>query len=560
MRAAVFGGWASLALTACIPSTVGTGAVDSSSSESEGDGAVETEGCPVGSLDCPCTPGGGCDPGAACEDGVCREAPGDSGAELEAGDEDPDEGDDASDCTELGCACDGGRQSCDPPLECVAGECVESSCGNGIVEASESCDDGNDVDGDGCDNDCTATEMLSIVAGEAHTCVLIEGGRVRCWGVGDSGRLGYENKDSIGDDETPASAGDVPLPEGRVVELTAGFDFTCARYDDGAVRCWGSNSDGQLGLASSQGSFTAADLADVEPIELGGPAEAIAAGEDHVCARLASGEVRCWGLGNEGRLGLGNSDKVGDNETPASRPALFFGQGLSVLQLAVGGKHGCVLTDDLALRCWGRGWQGQLGYGSGDNVGDNEVPAEAGAVSVIPEGMSAAVDQLALFASGTCVRLSSGEARCWGRRTFGTLGQDVGFDDYGNDPDELPSALSAIEFGASVVSIHAGSMHMCAVLDGGALRCWGRGSQGELGDPNALDFGPSMTPLDVADVALPADVLRVALGGFHSCALVEGGELYCWGFNGSGRLGLATTEGIVGDDEAVTAFGPVTWL
>jgi alpha-tubulin suppressor-like RCC1 family protein len=63
--------------------------------------------------------------------------------------------------------------------------------------------------------------------------------------------LGYGNLQNIGDDEPPSSAGDVDIG-GPVVQLAVGAgEHTCALLADGAIRCWGDNSSGQLGYGNT---------------------------------------------------------------------------------------------------------------------------------------------------------------------------------------------------------------------------------------------------------------------------------------------------------------------
>lgn len=81
-------------------------------------------------------------------------------------------------------------------------------------------------------------KAVRIAAGTSHTCAVLESGAVRCWGDGDWGKLGYGNGNSIGDDEVPASAGDVQVG-GRVVQISAGGSHTCAVLSTGTVKCWG---------------------------------------------------------------------------------------------------------------------------------------------------------------------------------------------------------------------------------------------------------------------------------------------------------------------------------
>jgi alpha-tubulin suppressor-like RCC1 family protein len=139
-------------------------------------------------------------------------------------------------------------------------------------------------------------------AGSHHTCAIVGGGDVRCWGEGEDGRLGYGNVDDIGDTETPASVPPVALG-GKAVAVSAGGAHTCAVLETGAVRCWGYGNDGQLGYGNGDSIGDTETPASVAPVVLGAKAVAISAGAYHSCALLETGRVRCWGYGAEGSLG-----------------------------------------------------------------------------------------------------------------------------------------------------------------------------------------------------------------------------------------------------------------
>ena len=102
----------------------------------------------------------------------------------------------------------------------------------------------------------------------------------------------------------------------------------------------------------------------------------IAAGANHTCALLDTGNVRCWGFGEFGALGYGNTNNIGDNETPASVGDVNVGG--TVIQITVGDFHTCALLSTGNVRCWGVNFSGQLGYGNTVNIGDNEAPFVAG--------------------------------------------------------------------------------------------------------------------------------------------------------------------------------------
>jgi alpha-tubulin suppressor-like RCC1 family protein len=160
---------------------------------------------------------------------------------------------------------------------------------------------------------------VQVAAGAAHTCALLDTGEVRCWGVGNSGALGYGNQNDIGDDEVPASAGAVAVG-GRVIELSSGGTAnTCALLEGGRVRCWGSGAFGQNGYGNTQNIGDDETPASAGDVDVGGPVVQLDSAIFKTCALLDSGRVRCWGNGGFGALGYGNGETIiGDDETPAS--------------------------------------------------------------------------------------------------------------------------------------------------------------------------------------------------------------------------------------------------
>jgi alpha-tubulin suppressor-like RCC1 family protein len=334
----------------------------------------------------------------------------------------------------------------------------------------------------------TGVVATAVAAGTTHSCVLSSALKVRCWGLG--GRLGYGNDTQIGDDEAPSTAGDVPIG-GDVLQLAAGGNHTCARLASGSARCWGFGANAALGYPGTPGTpledigddETPADAGD---IDIGAPISHIAPGLAHTCALLTTGKVRCWGFGGLGRLGYGNTFAIGDDESPASAGDVDIGG--KVVQLAAGWYHNCALLETGGVRCWGAGNRG-LGYGNLDNVGDDEAPAAAGDVGVV-----GTVVQLAAGGEHTCALLDTGTVRCWGWSQYGALG-------YGNeDPILAASAAGEVPLGGRAVKISAGFSHTCAVLEGGTLRCWGRGTDGRLGYGNDRDIGDDETPASAGDV------------------------------------------------------------
>ena len=163
-----------------------------------------------------------------------------------------------------------------------------------------------------------------LTTGSSHSCAILDNGLARCWGRNSQGQLGLGDVDARGDG--PGEMGDnlptVDLGTGRTATaITAGGNFTCALLDNGSLKCWGGNSIGQLGLgdvdARGDGPGEMGD--NLPTIDLGTDrtATAISTGSNHTCAILTNNDVVCWGQNTYSQLGLGSSVTIGDTETPA---------------------------------------------------------------------------------------------------------------------------------------------------------------------------------------------------------------------------------------------------
>jgi alpha-tubulin suppressor-like RCC1 family protein len=392
--------------------------------------------------------------------------------------------------------------------------------------------------------------VVHLAAGAYHTCAILADGSSRCWGWDEYSQLGYSSAGDVGDDESPASAGDLPIPPAR--EIAAGDEHTCALLESGAVRCWGWSDYGQLGAPSDQ-----YDAGLAPDVDLGGPVQQLAAGWTYSCALLENGAVRCWGDGEFGSLGYGTTDVIGDDEAPASAGDVDVGG--PVKQISARFLHTCALLTTGKVRCWGANGSnfsgaegvGALGYGNDEVIGDDETPASAGDVEV-----GGAVQQIAAGGDHTCALLTSGSVRCWGDGRRGPLG-------YGNTrsigDDESPAAAGDVEIGGPVQELAAGMNHTCALLTNGSVRCWGYNGSGQLGYGNTDDIGDDERPVAAGDVPVGGSVREIVAGAWHTCALLTTGAVRCWGDNSFGQLGYGNTSSI-GDDESPAAAGDVPVL
>jgi alpha-tubulin suppressor-like RCC1 family protein len=323
---------------------------------------------------------------------------------------------------------------------------------------------------------------VQITSGYEHACALMDDGSVRCWGAGFRGRLGYGNEADIGFDVLPSQVGSINLG-GVAVQIDAGVDHTCAVMNTGRVRCWGANSYGQLGYGHRNHIGDNESPASAGDVELGARAVSVSAGAYFTCALLEEGNLRCWGRNYNGRLGLGNESTpypgrtkdVGDDELPTDVPLVNVG-GPVVQVYASNNHHACVVLVGGTVRCWGYATNGygRLGYGNDETIGDNEAPADVGDVSV-----GAPVKKVIAGGTHTCALLTSGGVRCWGQGGFNGFPANTHIGD-----DEFPSAYGELLLSAPAVDIVGSIRNTCAILSDDTVTCWGS----DPGVPTGADW------------------------------------------------------------------------
>jgi alpha-tubulin suppressor-like RCC1 family protein len=361
---------------------------------------------------------------------------------------------------------------------------------------------------------------------------MLKDGYVRCWGNNDSGQLGQGSTAFLADKQPF----EVPLVDvgGSVTALAAGQEHTCALLTDGSVRCWGRNSEGELGLGNITAQSTKTPRA-LGALKLGEKAIAISAKAYNTCALLASKAVRCWGPNTNGELGLGDTASWSETKTPDQVGAVALG-GLAQM-VAVGAGHSCALLANGTVRCWGAGIFGELGLGSTANIGDDELPSASGTAGLVgfPSGRTAV--SLTVGQVHSCALMDNGFVQCWGDNSDGALGL-LHFDNIGDD--ELPAAWGQTLVGTAVSTLVSGDLDTCALYAAdGALRCWGYNAFGQLGQ---ADIVHKSVPSQLTAVAFGGGLTaKVVAGGTnHTCVLLSDGQVRCWGNNDAGQLGFGS--------------------
>ncbi len=398
-----------------------------------------------------------------------------------------------------------------------------------------------------------APGVRSIAAGAYHTCALLTTGGVRCWGSNEAGEIG----DGTG--AARALPTDVVGLSQGVRAIGAGLSSSCALAGRDELLCWGVTFVRESRPARSRLPVQISlDARDEDRLDLGG---------NHGCLSTPAGAVRCWGLNDAGQLGLGTGGRR-VNPVPVvgasggilaaaseyahtcvvyfdGRVACFglnngtFGDasttnrqsipmqavpGVTATQVSTGENFSCATTTDGRAMCWGLPYAGQLGSGNVARFDPQPVVGlDDGAVAEVAAGANFACARTTLRPDG-----SGGGVRCWGTNFGGQLGD-------GTFSADRPRAADVEGLTSGVVDLTAGRGHACAVLADGRVYCWGANGYGELGNDGTQ---ASASPVPVA---LFASADRVEAGQFHTCATLRDGSLRCWGRNNTGQLGDGTT-------------------
>lgn len=338
----------------------------------------------------------------------------------------------------------------------------------------------------------------AVAAGSSHACALIDDGSVRCWGLNSQLQLGTAGV--VGSTPTPVVVPGVH----RAVEITAGSDHTCALIDDGTVTCWGQNG-GRLGNGDESAFSPPMPVVGLDGVA------SVSAGDAHTCAVLEDGTARCWGGNSNGQLGNGS---IALSAVPVAVSGLT-----GALSISAGGSHTCAVRASgltRTVRCWGANDLGQLGNGT----------TTASSVPVTVPGLTSTFVGPAAVAAGTvstCALLDDGTARCWGDNRDGQLG---------NGSFANTAAPVLVNGLTGATSLDTRFINTCATVTGGEVRCWGANQAGQLG--NGTASAPSNVAVGVTGLS---DAAGVSVGSPFACALRTTGAVACWGNNDFGRLG-----------------------
>jgi len=345
-----------------------------------------------------------------------------------------------------------------------------------------------------------ASAQESVSLGSRFGCGLTEEGTVKCWGRNRDGQCGIPGGESV---RTPQQ---VPGLD-EVTQLQVGFGFGCALREDGTVWCWGDNGWLQLGTDDVEERATPApvpDLTDIVEIGIGG---------FHGCARKASGQVLCWGNNSHGELGA--PERVEKRAAP--RPVPRVGR---VTDLWVGLYNACAKDRRGRIRCWGDSSYTQ----SGTRRRNRRAPPTR-------LRFRGDVEELSMATNHACLRTEAGELHCWGSNIYGAHG--------GTEP--IYPEPQRIEELSAVTAISTRSENLCAV-SGGRVHCWGVNRRHHLNVPTEEAGQIVIHPSPLPGLT---DATDVSVGWAAQCARRQSGQWVCWGHNANFAVGVGSSETMV---------------
>eukprot|EP00756_Hemistasia_phaeocysticola_P006673 Hpha_TRINITY_DN13945_c0_g2::TRINITY_DN13945_c0_g2_i1::g.35529::m.35529 len=420
---------------------------------------------------------------------------------------------------------------------------------------------------------CQVTDLQSSWY---HSCVGLDDQGLICWGTNGAGQLGYD--DTLRRGKSAGTMGaNLPTVGIAFSQVSVAHIGTCGiKASNGAVVCWGDNSEGQLGVGdiTNRGN-TAGDMASLTevPVPAGCTVHSVERHYEHVCLLCTDmTTIYCWGRNLGGVLGVGIfGETVNLGDTPGWEAGWTATDvGGAVTKLVPGGDsyHDCVLMSG-GIKCWGSNTDGELGYGDTSKRGTSSGHMGTNLPLLKPGGKT--ITDACLGQDHTCVLYSTGGMECWGGNSFGQLGIDSTADKRAGTGAEidLSNALGTDPIG----TIACGEDHTCALsVDGMKLACWGHNAYGQLGyDDNVYrgnGAGAAMATVPAVSVAggpPGAKVLNVACGEGFTCILIGSGVV-CYGSALYGEIGSEAGTNLgrnTGDMAALTPIGlvhPVTGL
>ncbi|MDP3630642.1 MAG: prepilin-type N-terminal cleavage/methylation domain-containing protein [Actinomycetota bacterium] len=375
----------------------------------------------------------------------------------------------------------------------------------------------------------SAPYWKQIETGTYHTCAIAFDGRAYCWGWNNSGRLG--NGLAV-DSSVAVAVANGALPASKTLKsISANSNHTCAIASDNQAYCWGSNTYGSLGDSSTTSRSVPVAVSTVGILS-SKTLKSIATGERHTCVIASDNQAYCWGDNTYGQLG---NNSTTQSLVPVAVSISGVLSGKTLKSIDADAYHTCVIDTDNQAYCWGYNTYGQLGN---DSTTQSLVPVAVSTSGVL-SGKTLKSINAGVF--HTCSIASDDQAYCWGRNTYGQLGNDS------TTQSLVPVAVSTsgVLSGKTIMSISAGQYYACAIVSDNQAYCWGSSGNGQLGNDSTTQ---SLVPVAVSTsgVLSGKTIMSISAGQYYACVMSSDNQAYCWGYNLNGQFGdNSTTNSLV---------------
>jgi alpha-tubulin suppressor-like RCC1 family protein len=328
------------------------------------------------------------------------------------------------------------------------------------------------------------------------------------------------------------------------------YNFGCALLSNDKMKCWGRNSWAHLGLGSGAPAYIGYfynDMGDNLPYSDYGTRKVLdfELGAYGGCAINDDRKVRCWGRNYYGTFGFGATNSYYADvpgEVGQNRPIADLGTGYQAKHVSLGRWHTCVTMMDGKVRCVGDNAQGQLGYGSTDDI---DTAAERGDnLADVDLGTGVTAKKVCSTWYANCAITNTDDIKCWGHSAYGQLGleSDGSYGNRGDVPGEMGDTLPFTNIGTGVKAkdISCGLYHYCVLTDQNDVRCWGQGAYGQLGNMSTANIGDNDG--EMGDNLVPMMLgskkpVLVNAGYYSTCVTLEDNSVKCFGYNNYGQLG-----------------------
>ncbi|MDQ1074609.1 MULTISPECIES: hypothetical protein [Microbacterium] len=356
------------------------------------------------------------------------------------------------------------------------------------------------------------TAVAYVSAGRAPSLLVTSSGGL--WGWNQTVRTG---DGSVADQIVPVLIG-----KRTFTQVSSSYSHSLALASDGSVWAWGSGDNGRLGNGSRSRAQTP-----VPVTPSWGPAVRItqvSAGFSHSLALASDGSVWAWGAGADGRLG---NDTAQDSVVPVP-VTKTWGTTARISQISAGTEHSLAVTTDGDVWAWGRGTEGQLGNGEAQNSAV-PVPARSG-LQGVPVG------QVSAGGNRSLALTKDGAVWAWGDGAGGGLGDG----DASAHVARVPRPVSWPSGGSIpfIRQVSAGQGHSLALTREGVVYAWGIGNNGLLGDGDGAEHSAVRPQPVTRSWGDGVSIAQVSAGPLSSLAVTSSGDVWGWGGNGVGQLGL----------------------